>query len=373
MLLSGYLPKIDFSNNKLILINRVNYYQTFIYIETNLIDNYLYFTNSRLSNNKDIYFIPLFYENNTIISPDLCFLFLLKQFEYQIDINKANELFNKIIKGKSKIDKCFINENILDNQLEIKDILNLNFSYFLYVLNITNNQGIINLNNTPYYFMKYTYPNYNSLIDFKTDFFLLEQINFYLFASFREPIKFSDSYFQVLQNFFYLIIILIIYIWFFCLFINLLILYSIIPQLVEPFNLLQKSIKSNSTINEKIFNYEYDEFINELFLTSKELLTGQINKNRNDDILGNFNILSSNKNKQKNIYENRYLKNLIINHDIMNKLIFQKKSLMDFSKNIILNDFNNKPYKNKDNNTLNFTLIPPVKYFFLKLNRIFST
>ena len=210
MLLSGYLPKIDFSNNKLILINRLNYYQTFIYIETNLIDNYLYFTNSRLSNNKDIYFIPLFYENNTIISPDLCFLFLLKQLEFRIDINKAEELFNKIIKGESKIDKCFKNEDILDSQLEIKDILNLNSTFFLFVENSTINQGIINLQNLPYYFMKYTYPNYNSLVQFKSDYIFQNQINYYLFFSFIEPIKYTNLFYQILLNCFYLIILIII-------------------------------------------------------------------------------------------------------------------------------------------------------------------
>ena len=345
MLLSGYLPKIDFSNNKLILINRVNYYTTFIYIETNLIDNYLYFTNSRLSNNKDIYFIPLFYENNTIISPDLCFLFLLKQFEYQIDINKANELFNKIIKGKSKIDKCFINENALDNQLEIKDILNLNLSYFLNLSYSNINQGIINLQNLSYYFIKYTYPNYNSLIEFKSDYFFQSQINYYLFSSFREPIKYTNLYHQILLNCFYLILLLIIYIWLLCLFINLLISNRIISQLKEPLKNLKKAIKSNSIKDENIFKYEYDDSINELFLTCKEILTGQIDKNDNGKLLGNFNILSLNKNNNRNNSQNIYVNNLIINHQIMNKLINQQKTLFDFSKNIKINDYN-KEQKN---------------------------
>ena len=357
IIISSNFPNIDYINNKLnmfvyVVEGFLEEDTNYLLIESKIIDNYLYFINNKLSGFLDIYFIPLFYENDTIISPDLCFLFLLKQLEFQIDENKINELYEKIIKGKSFIQKCFSNENILNNQSEIKHIFNLNLSYFLNISINNIYQGIINLQNIPYYYVKYSYPNYNSLKDFKSDYFSLDQINFYLFASFKEPIKYSNFLFQILLNCFFLMILIIFYIWIFCLFINLLIFYNIIKQLIEPIKNLQKTIESNSIKNDNIFKYEYDDFIDELFSTCKELLTGQIAKSNDENLLENFNILSLPKDKQKNFSENKYINNLIINNEIINNLINQKKSLMDFSENIKLNEYENK--KNNNNEKRNF-------------------
>ena len=356
-LLSEYLSNIDYGNNKFSLLISLDDLNVYLFIETNIINNYLYFINNKLSSFIDMYFIPLYYENNTILSPELCQLFLLKQFNYNVDNNnKINELFNQIKKGESNIEKCFRNEKTLDNQLEIKEILNLNFSNFMYISNSTINQGIINLNNSPYYFMKYTYPNYNSLKDFKTEFILLDQINYYLFVNFRDPIKYCFLLSQISLNCFHLIVLSITYIWFFCLFINLLNYYKTIYQLTKPIKNLQEAIELSSIKDENVFKYKYDDFINELFLTCKELLIGQNNKNNHEIGLDKFNILSNHNNKQNYINENIYSKNLIINFDKMNQLINQKKSLMDFSNNIKLNEFNNnknKKNKKKKSNNIN--------------------
>ena len=67
-------------------------------------------------------------------------------------------------------------------------------------------------------------------------------------------------------------------------------------------------------------------------------------------LVSNFNILSLPKDIQKDIEENRYLKNLIINNDLMNQLLMQQQTMMDFSKNIRLNEFNSS--KNDDNNDI---------------------
>jgi hypothetical protein len=315
---------------------------SYIYVETDLIDNYLYFINNKLYSFTDINFIPLYYKNNTILSPDLCILFLLKQTDFQMDEERRNELFGKIIKGKSSIEECFIGNNILDGQSEIKDIININMSYFFFIANYNIYHGIMNLNNSNYYFMKYSSPNYNTLKDFKSDYYLLDQTNYYLFKSFREPIKYTELFTQISLNCFYLILILITYIWLICLSINLFIFYKVIIQLIEPIKNLRETIESSSIKDENIFKYDYDDIINELFLTCKELLTGQIDKNTNEKGLDKFNILSISNNKLKDNYENAYTKNLIINNDIMSKLLGQQKSLMDFSKNIKLNEYNDE-------------------------------
>ena len=165
----------------------------------------------------------------------------------------------------------------------------------------------------------------------------MDQINYYLLVSFKEPIEYCQIIFQLNQNIFFIIVIITLYIWIICLIINLIIFYKVIIQLTEPIKKLQEAIESSSIKDENIFKYEYDEFINDLFLTSKELLTGQIDNNNNEKGLGKFNILSIPKDKQS-IDKNLYQKNLIINNDIINKLIKEQENMMDFSKNIKVNE-----------------------------------
>ena len=238
----------------------------------------------------------------------------------------------------------------MNSQPEVRDVLNLRFNNFLIVSNYTINEGILNLQNTPYYYIKFTAPNYNSLKDFKSDYFILDQINYYLFASFRDAIKCINLLKQVSSNCFYLIILLIVYNWTLCLIVNLFIYFKVINQLTEPFKKLQEAVESSSIKDENNFVYEYDEIINELFMTCKELITGKIDKSNDEKGLSNFNILSLPKDIQKDIEENRYLKNLIINNDIMNQLIMQQQTMMDFSKNIKLNEFNSS--QTTDNNDI---------------------
>ena len=333
---SGYYSSINYGNSKFSVLTYDN--NDFFYCETTIIDNFLYFIINRLSMFLNITFIPLYSENNTIISPELCISFLIRQLNYQIDENKFNELLNKIIKGKSTIEDCFANKDIFENQLEINDVLIFeNFSDFYSVYNNIN-QGLFNSEIFPYYYIKYTYPNYNFLIDFNSDYLLLDQVNYYLFAPFKEPIEFIDALFLMYKNCFFLIIIIILYTWTILMIINLLIFTKIIKQLTDPIKKLQEAIESSSIKDENIFKYEYDDFINELFITSKELLTGQIDKNSNDKGLDLFNILSIPKDKQKNIDKNIYQRNLIINNDIMNELIEEQQNMFDFSENIDINE-----------------------------------
>jgi hypothetical protein len=94
---SGYYSTIDYSNDQFSLISYLD--GEFNYFESTIINNYLYFINSRLYEFLDISFVPLFSENNTILSPELCILFMIKQAGYYIGKDKIDELYTKIIKG----------------------------------------------------------------------------------------------------------------------------------------------------------------------------------------------------------------------------------------------------------------------------------
>jgi hypothetical protein len=332
----GFYSSISYGNNKFALLS--NDANGYFYCETKIIEDYLYFVHNKLSQYLNASFIPLYAENDTIISPELCLSFLLKQMDYQVDENQINELLRNMVKGKSTIEQCFINNITFSQQLEIKDILILeNFTGFLDVATIIN-QGVINIDKLQFYFMKYTYPNIASLIDFKSDYILLDQVNFYLFVNFKEPMEYVQSVYLIYHKCFLLIVIIIIYTWVILLIINLVIYFKIINKLTEPIKKIQDAIESSSIKDENIFIYEYDDIIQELFMTAKELLSGQVDKNNNEKGLNQFNILSIPKDKQKNIDKNIYQKNLIINNDIMNQLIKEQQNMLDYSKNIEINE-----------------------------------
>ena len=344
-LLYGYLSSFDFNNSKSSLISLVNYEKNFhyLYCEADIINDYLYFMHNKITQYIDINFIPLFNKVNTIISPELCFLFMLKQIGFLIDNNKANELFNEIKKSKSTLESCFLNKDIIKKHSNLYDILKINFTNFLNVNNLIF-KGIMKLNSDeqeeyPYFFMKYPFPNYNILKDFNSEYLHLEQVNFYLYASFKEPVKLSDSVLHFSQNCIILITMLILYVWIISLFINIFIFYRVINSLIQPIIQLQKAIESSSIKDENIFKYNYDDIINELFVTCKELLNGQIENRENG--IKNFNILSIPKDNRKKTDDNLYKKNLIINNEIMNDLIHKQQTMMDFSNNIKLNQLNN--------------------------------
>ena len=133
-------------------------------------------------------------------------------------------------------------------------------------------------------------------------------------------------------------IILIIYIWIICFIINMIIYCKVAKQITEPIYKLQEAIENNNIKDESVFVYEYDDIINELFITCKELLTGNIDTSNNMKYSGQFNILNNQKDKDKIIDKNKYEKNLIINNDIVNQLINEQQNMMNFGDEIDIND-----------------------------------
>ena len=131
--------------------------------------------------------------------------------------------------------------------------------------------------------------------------------------------------------------------------INIIIFYKVIKQLIEPIKNLQETLESNSIKDAKIFEYEFDDIINELFLTCKEFLSGQIDKNNNEKGLD---IINSKSQEKSVTEENKYSKNLRINNYIMYKLINDQEILMDCSKYIEINE-NNTLQNDRDKNSSN--------------------
>ena len=331
----GFYSKIELSNNKCYLINYVPEQQKYYYFHFNLIKNYLDIIGNSFSNESNMNLIPLYPNNLTIISPELCARFLMKQSKEMFNEDILKQTYSKIKKGIDGIEACIYDKKILENK-KIKEMLQTNISHFLSVDNKFF-QGLIELDQ-PYFFLKAPFPNLNLLKEFKTDYLLIDDINFYLFAPFKEPIEFANYVKRQYQNLFFLIVILILYIWIICFIVNMIIYCKVANQIAEPIYKLQEAIENNNLKDENIFKYEYDDIINELFITCKELLTGQIDVNNSQKYTSQFNILNKQKDEDKIIDKSKYEKNLIINNEIVNKLINEEQNMMNFKDEIDVNE-----------------------------------
>ena len=79
-------------------------------------------------------FIPLYPTNHTIMSPELCTKFLMRQTNDMINLDNLKEYFNKIKKGVDGIEACFYDKKILENKI-IKEMLETNITHFLIAKN----------------------------------------------------------------------------------------------------------------------------------------------------------------------------------------------------------------------------------------------
>ena len=351
----GYLSNIEYGADSFSLVSS-NESEFYYYTEMRTIPNLLFFLNQNFAYSLDIDFIPFYYPNMTLLNQDLCALFKSKQSFLKGSEFNFKDVYFGIHQREDGIENCFIDNELINSQEEIKDIFNIYFDNFTESTNLIF-QGIFESipdhSEFPFYFIKYSYPNYNTLREFQSEYILSNQINFYAFASFKKAQKYVDHIYQVNLNIFFFIILIIVYSWLICLFINIAIFYKVIEEWIAPINKLQEAVESSSIKDESIFEYKYDDIINELFLTCKELLNGQINHN-NDNGINNFNILG--KDNDKKIDKNIYKKNLIINNEIMEELIGIQQSEMDFSNNVKLNEPNSidtKHYFNKEKNVNN--------------------
>ena len=133
-----------------------------------------------------------------------------------------------------------------------------------------------------------------------------------------------------------------------CLIINIIIYCKVAKQITEPIYKLQEAIENNNVKDESVFVYEYDDIINELFITCKELLTGNIDPSNIKKYSGQFNILN-NKDEEQLIDKGKYEKNLIINNDKVYQLITEQQNMMDFGEEIDINDDINNEINERDN------------------------
>jgi len=369
---SKYFQTINYGNEEIIINENSNLDISKSILLNEIINNYLdYMFLELMTKYDDIINVPIYMENNTIYSKNLCYFLLLKQIRIlnnSININeifnkeKLDDIYNNLKNGLSTIEDC-----ILDKYYSHENLNKIGYLFkkdFYKFYQIENHQEevlfklIKNDEDSYFYFYKHIYPSYSSLIDFEPTFFSLSQLNFYSFKSATPAIKAYNNKIEMINCYVKLIFLLLMYTWIILFFIIIYIMNKIKYLVIRPILELKDILNSKEITDETNFEYNYDDDINEFFQTCKLLLSPnkerQSNGSINSETFLNIIINHSRKNDDN---QNNQNCNMILNLKMINELIDSEK-MQEIKGNII--EWNWKKIyksqqfnKNNSNNELN--------------------
>ena len=278
---------IDYSTEKIFITDNGNKNKISFIEENTIIDDYLnkIFMKAKSISNFEI--IPVYNENNTILSTNLCYSFLYKQMiflnltlkENIFTEEKLNEIYNKLKKGESNIDDCILDKKYnLDTGHNAYDIINIKFNKFYSIKNIRE-FSVFRLSDMPYgqdfFYSKYTFPDIASILGFKPTFLTLEQLNIYSFRPLMESKHYEENMVVFFHYCQYLIILCLLYLWIIIIIYLIYRLKKLFIEVIEPINNLIKVINNLEIDEDNMLKYESDDSINELFKLCNELLLGK--------------------------------------------------------------------------------------------------
>ena len=284
--ISHYFTYIDYHSSKTFSIeNKNNIIQEYLFIPDYLDSIFL-----KIQSFLNLNTIPVYKENNTIVSKDLCFSFLYKQIlllnlssEYDFSEKQIDSIYDSLESGKSTIEDCILGEQYgFDINENINSFIkNKHFDNY-YSLISKRDMSLFKLSEATLAKMflgaKYTFPDYSSIIDFNPLFFTIEQLNLYCFASFHEPSQVIVNMNNFYDNCQYLMILLLLYLWVLIYIYLRIRLQRIYKEVIKPINDLNDKISQLDIREENQLKYESDDSINELFKLCNELLLGKYKK-----------------------------------------------------------------------------------------------
>ena len=340
---------IDYSTEKTFLTDNGNKDKVSFLEENTIIHDYLntIFMSAKSVSNFDI--IPIFPENNTIMSPNLCYSFLYKQMIFinlTVDENvfsqeKLNEIYNKLKKGVSNIGDCILDKKYnFDTGQNAYDILNIKFQKFYSIKN-TREFTLFKLSDTSFgntfFCTKLTFPDFPSMLIFKPTFFTLDQLNLYSFQPLTEVKHYEENINDFYSYCQYLIILCLLYLWLIIIFYLIFRLKKLFIEVIDPINNLVNVINNLEIKEENTLKYESDDSINELFKLCNELLLGKYKQKMiHDSEMGGD--VSKYENKNLNDYNNLKINIKLIEEMIENKNEYNIKGdeIIDFKINTYL-------------------------------------
>ena len=339
------------------------------FLEQNtIIPNYIDIIFSIIYNYSNINVIPVNHGNNKILSVNLCYAFLYKQMiflnlTYEKNIlvqEKLDEIYSKINKSELNIGDCILDKKYnFDTEQNAYDILNIKFDKFYSIKN-SRELSMMKISNTilgnNLLCIKYTFPDYDSILNFKPDFFTLEQINLYSFKTLYEVKHYENNMISFFRNCQFFIILFLLYLWIIISFYLIFRLKKIFVEVTDPINNLINIINKLEVKEEDMLKYESDDTINELFKLCNELLVGKYKqKISHDSELDNQIFKKENKGNNLNDFNNLKLNRKLIEDMIENKNEYNIKGdeILTFKLNDHLDDKKgtelNKTNKNKKN------------------------
>jgi hypothetical protein len=277
------------------------------------------------------------------------------------DEEKINSIYNGLKKGVSNIGDCILDKKYdYDTQQNVYDVLNIKFNKY-YSMKNRREYSLFKLSDSVlsenYFCLKYSFPDYSSILNFKPTFFTLDQLNLYSFATFYEPIRYYGNVQNFYSNVEYCIILCLFYLWIIIFFYLTWRAQKLFVEVIEPINNLTNKINKLDVKEDNILKYEPDDNINELFKLCNDLLLGkykqkilhdnEINaeKVENNKSLSSFNNLKINRRLIEEMMENKNEYNLQGDEIITFKIsdyLNQRKIVI---KN---NNMNQNQYKNFD-------------------------
>ena len=299
--------------------------------QNSILPDYINIFFSKYHNASDINVIPVFSTNNTIMSVSLCYAFLYKQMIFLnlteekniFGEEKLNEIYNKLKKGVSNIGDCILDKKYnFDTKQNAFEILNIKFDK-LYSIKNSREISLVKLSDSilgnSLICIKYTFPDYISLFDFKPTFFTLDQLNLYCFKIFYEPKHYEDDMETFFLNCQFFMIMLLILLWVAISFYLVFRIKKLFKEVIDPINNLINVINKLEVNEENMLKYESDDTINELFQLCNNLLLGKYKqKNIHDSEL------DKNEGKNENNGNMNNLNNLKLNIKLVEDMIENK-------------------------------------------------
>jgi hypothetical protein len=249
-------------------------------------------------------------------------LFNLTKEKNNFNEERLNEIYNKLENGVSNIGDCILDKKYnFGTKQNANDILNIKFDRYYSKTN-TREFSLFKLSDTilgeDFISIKYTFPDFPILLDFKPTFFTMEQLNIYSFKTFYEPKHYINSMKSFFFNCQFMIILILEYLWALICIYLIFRLKRLFIEVIEPINNLIKIIDNLEVKEENMLKYESDDTINELFQLCNNLLLGKY-KQIMMHLIENENIGNNEKMENVNDFNNLKLNIKLIEEMIENK------------------------------------------------------
>ena len=329
-------------------------------IQNTIIKDYINIIFFKILNSLNINVIPVYHQNSTIMSVNLCYAFLYKQLllinitssKNVLDKEKLDEIYNNLEQGKLNVGHCIVDEKYdFETNQNAYSVLNVKFNKF-YSLKNTREFSLFKISETDigenYFCTKYTFPDFLSMFDFKPNFFTLDQLDLYSFKPFYEPVHYFDNLTTFFNNCQYFIVLCLFYLWILVAIYIFFRLKRLFIEIIDPINNLS-NMMNKLEIKEDMLKYEPDDSINELFKLCNDLLLGKYKqKLMHDSEVERIGIDQNDNSKNLNDINNLKINRKLIEEMVENKneynikgdeiLTFITKDYINANKKIVIKE-----------------------------------